>query len=118
MVSLLAIPVRILSLLEEEWAKEKGRLIVVYGRRRIGKKANIFFAGKWGTLNYREAENLLHALRDNAKLVEWHVKGGDKRAYYGIIAESIEGKEELRSQGFRVYDLEERKALPFILFRQ
>jgi hypothetical protein len=46
MVSLLAIPVRILSLLEEEWAKEKGRLIVVYGRRRIGKKA--FFCGKAG----------------------------------------------------------------------
>ena len=48
MASLLAIPVRILSLLEEEWAKEKGRLIVVYGRRRIGKKANIFFCGKVG----------------------------------------------------------------------
>jgi len=26
-----------ISLLEEEWAKEKGRLIVLYGRRRIGK---------------------------------------------------------------------------------
>ena len=26
-----------ISLLEEEWAKEKGQLIVLYGRRRIGK---------------------------------------------------------------------------------
>jgi AAA+ ATPase superfamily predicted ATPase len=26
-----------ISLLEEEWTKEKGRLIVLYGRRRIGK---------------------------------------------------------------------------------
>lgn len=26
-----------ISLLEEEWEKEKGRLIVLYGRRRIGK---------------------------------------------------------------------------------
>jgi AAA+ ATPase superfamily predicted ATPase len=26
-----------ISLLEEEWAKEKGRLIVLYGRIRIGK---------------------------------------------------------------------------------
>ena len=25
------------SLLEEEWEKEKGRLIILYGRRRIGK---------------------------------------------------------------------------------
>jgi hypothetical protein len=55
-----------ISLLEEEWAKEKGRLIV-----------------------------------------EWHVKGGDKREYYGIIAQSIEGKEEFCNQGFKVYDLED-----------
>lgn len=45
-----------------------------------------------------------------ATLVEWHVKGGDKREYYGIIAESIEGKEELRNQEFMVYDLEELNA--------
>jgi len=26
-----------ISLLKEEWSKEKGRLIVLYSRRRIGK---------------------------------------------------------------------------------
>ncbi len=26
-----------ISLLEEEWKREKGRLIILYGRRRIGK---------------------------------------------------------------------------------
>ena len=76
-----------------------------------GKRKQIaFFEIKWGKLSYREAEKLLNALRDKAKLVEWHVKGGDKREYYGIIAESIEGKEKLRNQGFMVYDLEEREA--------
>ncbi len=39
---------------------------------------------------------------DKAKLVDWHVKGEE---YYSIIAESIEEKEELRNQGFMVYDL-------------
>jgi AAA+ ATPase superfamily predicted ATPase len=97
---------------------ERKRAVNCSLRQKKNRQESIFFAGKRGKLSYREAENLLHALRDNAKLVEWHVKGGSKREYYGIIAESIEGKEELRNQGFMVYDLEERKALPFILFRQ
>ena len=89
------------------WHKgEEIDIVAVNGKR----KQIAFFEIKWGKLSYREAEKLLNALRDKAKLVEWHVKGGDKREYYGIIAESIEGKEELRNQEFMVYDLEELKA--------
>ena len=71
------------------------------------KKLIAFFEVKWGKLSYREAERLLNTLRDKAKRVGWHVKGEEKerREYYGIIAESIEGKEELSNQGFMVYDL-------------
>ncbi|RLG31147.1 hypothetical protein DRN97_09710 [Methanosarcinales archaeon] len=73
------------------------------------KKLIAFFEIKWGKLSYRETERLLNALRDKAKRVGlgWHVKGEEKerQEYYGIIAESIEGKEELSNQGFMVYDL-------------
>ena len=73
----------------------------------VNDKKIAFFEVNWGKLSYREAERLLNALRDKAKRVGWHVKGEEKerREYYGIIAESIEGKEELSNQGFMVYDL-------------
>ena len=88
------------------WHKgEEIDIVAVNGKR----KQIAFFEIKWGKLSYREAEKLLNALRDKAELVEWHVKGGDKREYYGIIAESIEGKEVFRNQEFMVYDLEELK---------
>ena len=91
------------------WHKgEEIDIVAVNGKR----KQIYFFEVKWGKLNYREAEKLLHALSDKAKLADWHVKGGDKRDYYGIIAQSIEGKEELCDQGFMVYDLEDLKAFP------
>ncbi len=68
------------------------------------KKQIAFFEVKWGKLSYQEAERLLNALMDKAKLVDWQIKGEGRQEYYGIIAGSIEGKEELRNQGFMVYD--------------
>jgi len=67
------------------------------------KKPSAFFEVKWGKLSYREAERLLNALRAKAKHVGvgWHVKGEEKERQecYGIIVESIEGKEEHSNQG-------------------
>ncbi len=88
------------------WHKGEEIDIVAVNDKR---KRIAFFEVKWGRLSYREAEKLLNALRDKAKLVDWHVKAEDKQEHYGIIAESIEGKEELRNQGFMVYDLEDLK---------
>jgi AAA+ ATPase superfamily predicted ATPase len=93
------------------WHKgEEIDIVAVNGKR----KEITFFEVKWGKLSYREAEKLLHVLRDKAKLVEWHVKGCAKREFYGVIAQSIEGKEELRNQEFMVYDLEDLKAVPIL----
>ena len=62
-----------------------------------------FFEVKWGKLRYREAEKILTALRTKSELVKW--RSGERGDYYGIIAGDIEGKEELRREGFLVADI-------------
>ena len=62
-----------------------------------------FFEVKWGKLRYRNAEKILTALRTKSELVKW--RSGERGDYYGIIAGDIEGKEELRREGFLVADI-------------
>lgn len=69
------------------------------------EKLIAFFGVKWSRLSHREAEKILNALRDKAELVNWH--SGMRTDYYGIIAEGIEGKEELRKQGFLIYNIKD-----------
>ncbi|MDI6885753.1 MAG: ATP-binding protein [archaeon] len=86
------------------WHKGEEIDIVAVNER---EKQIAFFEVKWGRLSYQEAERILNALRDKAELVNWHVKGEERREYYGTVAASIEGKEELRRQGFLVYGIDE-----------
>ena len=86
------------------WHKGEEIDIVAVNER---EKQIAFFEVKWSRLSYQEAERILNALRDKAELVNWHVKGEERRDYYGIVAESIEGKEELCKQGFLVYGIDE-----------
>jgi len=86
------------------WHKGEEIDIVAVNER---EKQIAFFEVKWGRLSYHEAEKILNALRDKAELVNWRVKGEERRDYYGIVAGGIEGKEELCKQGFLVYDIDE-----------
>jgi hypothetical protein len=86
------------------WHKGEEIDIVAVNER---EKRIAFFEVKWSRLSYQEAERILNALRDKAELVNWHVKGEERRDYYGIVAESIEGEEELCRQGFLVYGIDE-----------
>jgi hypothetical protein len=67
------------------------------------KREIVFFEVKWSGLSKRDAQRVLEDLRRKAPLVRWHDNARTER--YGIIARSVEGKEELRKKGYHVYDL-------------
>jgi len=68
----------------------------------LGDDEIFLFEVKWSELNEKKAENILRALRRKSRMVEFE---GD--FHYGIIAKSLDGKEDLREKGFHVFDLED-----------
>ena len=55
---------------------------------------------KWASLTESRAKKVLRELeRKGSEL-------GDVR-HFGLVAKSVEGKEELREEGFLIYDLED-----------
>lgn len=72
------------------------------------KEAGILFAEcKWQDLSKKEAEKLIYGLKEKASYVDWNI--GKRNEFYAIFARKIEGKENLRKNGFFAWDLEDYK---------
>jgi len=68
-------------------------------------KEIVFFECKWKNLRYTQSLTILKELQEKAESVEWQNK--KRTEHYGLIAKTIERKNDLRKQGFYVYDLED-----------
>jgi len=64
-----------------------------------------FLECKWSRLLYRDSKKTLGELERKAGLVKW--RNAERKEHYGIVARSIEGKEELRAEGYLVFDLDD-----------
>lgn len=64
-----------------------------------------FFECKWRALSENEANKIIEKLKNKAKLVNWYKD--DREDHYGLIAKSIEGKENLKDKGYFVFDLKD-----------
>jgi len=80
----------------------KGEEIDVVALNEHERKA-LFVEVKWKDLNEREARGILRDLERKAELAG--LERGEH--YYGIVAKSVEGKEELKAEGWQVWDLED-----------
>jgi len=65
----------------------------------------LFCECKWSALNRRQARGTLAALREKASLLRWQNESRNER--FALVAKSIEGKEDLREDGYLVADLED-----------
>ncbi len=63
----------------------------------------LFFECKWSSLTLQEASSLLSRLKKKAEGVRW--RNDTRSEQYCLVARSVTGKEELRKDGFLVYDL-------------
>lgn len=64
-----------------------------------------FFECKWSALNEKEANKIIEKLKNKATLVNWCKD--DREDHYGLIAKSIDGKENLKDKGYFVFDLKD-----------
>ncbi|WP_457750892.1 ATP-binding protein [Thermococcus sp.] len=78
----------------------KGEEIDLLALNERERKA-LFVEIKWKDLSEREARGILKDLERKAKLVG--LEGWEKS--YGLVAKSLEGKEELKAKGYLVWDL-------------
>ncbi|WP_087038080.1 ATP-binding protein [Thermococcus litoralis] len=84
----------------------KGEEIDLVALNEREKKA-LFVEVKWKDLRGREARGILKDLERKAELVgldEWE-------KYYGLVAKRVEGKGELREEGWQVWDLRDFERL-------
>lgn len=70
-------------------------------------KKILFAECKWKKLDEDQARNILRDLKEKSGFVNW--KNGGREEYFGIIAKSIENKENLKNEGFWVFDLDDFK---------
>jgi len=63
----------------------------------------VFCECKWQMMSKREALGVLHRLETKAQEFRWH--HDDRKEEFCLIAKGIEGKEELRAQGYLAIDL-------------
>ena len=71
------------------------------------EKKALFVEVKWKDLSKREAKRVLKELERKSELVG--LEGWEKS--YGLIARNVAGKEELRDEGFLVWDLKDFEKL-------
>lgn len=84
----------------------KGEEIDLVALNEREKKA-LFVEVKWKELKEKEARGILKDLERKAELVgleEWE-------KYYGLVAKRVEGKGELREEGWQVWDLRDFERL-------
>ena len=65
----------------------------------------LFCECKWSALNRRQARGTLAALREKASMMRWRNESRNER--FALVAKSIERKEDLREDGYLVFDLED-----------
>ena len=66
------------------------------------KTREILFAEcKWADLTEKQARKFLDELKEKSKFVEWE----RKKEYFGLIGKKVLGKENIRKEGFFVWDL-------------
>ncbi|RLF63799.1 MAG: ATP-binding protein, partial [Thermoplasmata archaeon] len=85
----------------------KGEEIDLVALNERERKA-LFVEAKWKELSKREARGILKDLERKAELVG--LEGWEKS--YGLVARRIKEKEELRGEGWLVWDLEDFEGLP------
>lgn len=71
--------------------------------------AALFCECKWSSLTLRQARGVLVALQEKAENVRW--KNDDRTERFALVAKHIEGKDELKQEGYLVCDLEDIAAL-------
>ncbi len=67
--------------------------------------AALFCECKWSSLTHRQARSVLVALQDKAGAVRW--KNDERTEQFALVAKRVEGKDELRKEGYLVCDLED-----------
>ena len=75
----------------------------------MDKKEAAFIECKWKELSRGEARKVLDGLKRKASYVEW--QNESRREAYGVFGRKVDGKEELRKDGFMAFDLEDLKLL-------
>ena len=71
------------------------------------KKEISLFECKWKNLSYNQAVKIINDLKRKSRQVKWYKASRKER--FGLFAKKIEKKDELRKQGFLVYDLKDWK---------
>ena len=88
------------------WDKEKEIDILVEKQK---EQEIILIEVKWSEIKERKAKEILNKLQLKAMALDKQIKG--KKILFGLIAKTIEKKEELKKDGYEIYDLEEILAL-------
>ena len=60
---------------------------------------------KWTDLSLKKTRGILNALKEKSALVDW--RNNSRTEIYAIIARKIKGKDELRQDGYCVFDLDD-----------
>ncbi|NLA99865.1 MAG: ATP-binding protein, partial [Methanomicrobiales archaeon] len=84
------------------WQKEME--IDLVGLNEVSGDA-LFCECKWSAVNRRQARGILAALQEKASMVRWRNESRNER--FALVAKSIDGKEDLREDGYLVADLED-----------
>ena len=66
-------------------------------------KEILFVECKWRNLDYRSAIKIIGSLKEKSRHFRWN--DDERIEYFGVMAKSIQGKEELRRGGFVAFDL-------------
>ncbi len=65
-----------------------------------------FFEVKWSDLQLGEASRILAGLEEKSESVDWN-NHENRKGHFGVIGKRIEGKANLRGEGYLCYDLED-----------
>ena len=65
----------------------------------------LFCECRWSVLTHRRAGGILAALEEKAGKVRW--RNANRTEHFALVAKGIEGKEELREDGYLIADLED-----------
>ncbi|MBN2734875.1 MAG: ATP-binding protein [Methanomicrobiaceae archaeon] len=60
---------------------------------------------KWMSLSEKKARGILKAIEEKSALVEW--RNSEREEVFALFAKEISGKEKLRDEGYRVFDLKD-----------
>ena len=67
------------------------------------RKGALFVECKWSDLKEKEAMKILEELKEKSRFVEWE----RHKEYFGLVGKKVLGKENLRKEGFFVWDLKD-----------